>query len=54
MESLYVISTGEYLGWYNGNDLQDDQAITTVVPPDYDFMTQKIRWTGSEWEILDL
>ncbi len=53
MEYLYEISTGKYLGWANGNELLEDQAKTTVKPPEYDFMNREIlRWTGTDWEII--
>ncbi len=54
MECIYEISTGKYLGWYNGNELLEDQAKTTVQPPDYDIMIEDLRWTGTDWEIITL
>ncbi len=54
MEYLYETSTGKYLGWYNGEDLLEDQSKTAVTPPDYDFMIEDVKWTGTDWEIITL
>ena len=28
-------------------------AWTTIMPPDYDWMTQHVVWTGSAWSVVE-
>lgn len=50
----YVTNTGEYWGSHIVPPQDNTLSYTHVEPPGRDIFTEKLMWTGSDWQLVNI